>query len=187
MAVAYDRTVILSSQDPRRDPYFSASDMQIIFWKNEEELNKELVKWIDNNRGTFARRVYNWELSAINPLYEPKIKKVEFRFEQSRRYVAPNLYPLKGFESWIVAFGFGLIALSVSLIVKQLFEFDQTFDFASILAGIITVVFSSDISKGIKSTLGMNRFVRYWIFVTGLVLLVLWIGLKIYQGRYRIH
>ena len=182
MAVAYRRQIILCSQDPRRDPYFSAGDMQIIFWKNEEELNRELTKWIKNNKENLARRVYNWELPGRDHGYEPKITQVRFNFNQSRRFIAPNLYPLKGFDSWFVAFGFGLIALSLSLIIKQLIGFDQMFDFASILAGIFTVVFASDISRGIRLTLGQNKFLRYVIPLIGLMLLLLWLGLKFYQS-----
>ena len=38
MTIAYGRKLMLCSQEPRRDPYFSIGDMQMTFWSTEADL-----------------------------------------------------------------------------------------------------------------------------------------------------
>src|SRR5207253_1002863 len=64
MAVAYERPLMLCSQEPRRYPYFSIGDMQMTFWLTEDELAAGVREWIALNRHAVARRVLNHQLSA---------------------------------------------------------------------------------------------------------------------------
>ena len=50
MAVAYERPLLLCSQEPRRYPYFSIGDMQMSFWLTEDELEAATRDWIALNR-----------------------------------------------------------------------------------------------------------------------------------------
>lgn len=178
MAVAYRKPLLLSAQEPRRDPYFSVSDFQMVFWRDEEDLKNLVKAWIQINRVSLGRRVYNRELSSRDKNYSSKISEATFEFDRKKRYIAPNAYPLSSTESWIVAVGFGLIALSIALIAKRLIGFEDTFDFAAILAGILTVVFASDLNRGIRQTLGQNKYLKWLIPSTGLCLILLWAFLR---------
>lgn len=84
MALAYERPVMLCSQEPRRYPYFSIGDMQMSFWDTEPELSSAVATWIRSTPGVFARRVRNHELD------HPRIAAPEFRFDPALRFVGPN-------------------------------------------------------------------------------------------------
>jgi hypothetical protein len=178
IAVAYRKQILLCAQDPRRDPYFAASDIQMVFWRDEEELQKRVAEWIHNDRASLGRRVYNRELSSRDLSYTPKISEAKFAIDRGRRYIAPNAYPLSATESWLIAVGFGLIALSAALLAKRLIGFEDTFDFAAVLAGILTVVFASDLNRNIRRALGQYNYLRWLIPLSGLLLIVLWAFLR---------
>lgn len=84
MAMAYERKLLLSSQEPRRDPYFSVGDMQMTFWDTEDELERQTREWIRVNREWVARRVYNGELA------ESKLDRPTFTYDPGARYIGPN-------------------------------------------------------------------------------------------------
>lgn len=84
MAIAYERPLMLSSQEPRRYPYFSIGDMQMTFWSTEDELEAGVRAWIRANRESVARRVLNYRLRA-SAMPEPV-----FTYDPRQRYVGPN-------------------------------------------------------------------------------------------------
>ena len=84
LALAYERKVMISSQEPRRDPYYSIGDMQMTFWGDEAELERQVRAWVRLHRESVARRVYNYELP------DPVIRKPSFTYDPARRYVGPN-------------------------------------------------------------------------------------------------
>src|SRR5205823_14665952 len=71
MALAYNRPVMLTSEEPRRYPYFSVGDMQMTFWETEDELEKQVRTWIQAERPTVARHVYN--ASPATFAFDPKL------------------------------------------------------------------------------------------------------------------
>jgi hypothetical protein len=85
MAVAYERPLMLCSQEPRRYPYYSIGDMQMAFWSSEDELETAVAEWIRAKKGLVARRVFNHQLSA------PAIPPLAFTFDPELRFVGPNL------------------------------------------------------------------------------------------------
>jgi hypothetical protein len=85
MAIAYERPLMLCSQEPRRYPYYSIGDMQMAFWASEDELETAVKEWIRTKRGLVARRVYNYQLPA------PVISPPAFTFDPEQRFVGPNL------------------------------------------------------------------------------------------------
>jgi hypothetical protein len=89
MAIAYDRPVMLCSQEPRRYPYFSVADMQMRFWATEAELADCVGDWIRVHRTDVARQVLNHRLGDIYPGYQPRLRRPEFRLDPARRYVGP--------------------------------------------------------------------------------------------------
>jgi hypothetical protein len=114
MAVAYDRRLMLSSQEPRRYPYFSVGDRQMTFWDTEDELEQTVRLWIRTHRESVARRVFNYELP------EPRIAPPSFTYDPNQRYIGPNtpprstplvraIAPSVGASVWSA--GWGLLAL----------------------------------------------------------------------------
>lgn len=78
MAVAYERPLLLTSQEPRRYPYFSVADMQMSFWGDERELDAIVERWLRPRREALVRRVLN----GAAPRFE---------FDPGRRFVGPHL------------------------------------------------------------------------------------------------
>ncbi len=84
MAIAYGRRLMLSSQEPRRYPYFSIGDLQMMFWDTEDELERKTRDWVRAHAVALARRVFNHEL-PVATLAPPS-----FSYERRRRYIGPN-------------------------------------------------------------------------------------------------
>ena len=97
MAMAYEKPLMLCSQEPRRYPYFSIGDMQMAFWSTEDELEKEVKRWIDFNRELVANRVYNYQLP------DPKIAKPVFSYDPKLGYVGPGMGPRMGLRRLLTA------------------------------------------------------------------------------------
>jgi hypothetical protein len=95
MAIAYGRPLMLSSQEPRRYPYFSVADMQMAFWETEDELEARVREWIRASREQVARRVLNAELGAAGA--GPRLDAPPpFAFDPARRYVGPRTRVARG-------------------------------------------------------------------------------------------
>ncbi|MCI0625576.1 MAG: hypothetical protein L0387_28680 [Acidobacteria bacterium] len=90
MAIAYDRKLMLCSQEPRRYPYFSIGDLQMTFWSTEAELECKVKEWIHAYRDSLGRSVFNHRLAHAYADYEPNIKKPCFRFDPKQRYIGPR-------------------------------------------------------------------------------------------------
>ncbi len=89
MAIAYDRSLMLLSQEPRRYPYFSIGDMQMTFWETEDELERSVAGWIYSERRGLSRRVFNHELATVG--FTSKISPPTFDFDWAKRFIGPNL------------------------------------------------------------------------------------------------
>jgi hypothetical protein len=89
MAIAYDRRIMLCSQEPRRYPYFSIGDMQMTFWASETELADSVREWMRAHSGAVGRQVYNYHLPNALPGCDPQIERAAFRFDPAQRYVGP--------------------------------------------------------------------------------------------------
>ena len=89
MSIAYERPLMLSSQEPRRYPYFSIGDMQMTFWETEAHLYESVRNWIRARRGALARAVFNHHLQERFPAYRPVIAAPEFVYDPALRYVGP--------------------------------------------------------------------------------------------------
>jgi hypothetical protein len=85
MAIAYDKPLMLCSQEPRRYPYFMIGDMQMGFWSDEQELGQAVASWIDANRSVVARRVFNHELASAT------VARPVFAFDPGLRFLGPGL------------------------------------------------------------------------------------------------
>jgi hypothetical protein len=85
LALAYKRPLFLSSQEPRRYPYFSVADLQMVFWQCEDELHEALRAWVNARVHLLARRVLNFALST------PRLAEPTFRYDAAARYIGPNL------------------------------------------------------------------------------------------------
>lgn len=77
LAIGYERRLMLSSQEPRRYPYFSIADLQMTFWDTEDELEQQVRVWIRASRESVARMVFN-------------PKPATFTFDPKRRYIGPR-------------------------------------------------------------------------------------------------
>jgi hypothetical protein len=96
MSIAYERPLMLCSQDPRRYPYFSIGDMQMTFWSTEAQLHECVRDWIRARRGTLARRVFNHRLAEAIPGYQPLVDAAPFEYDPRHRYVGPKTPPDPG-------------------------------------------------------------------------------------------
>lgn len=74
---ALDKPLLLTSQEPRRHPYYSIGDMQMAFWHDEQELHAHACNWILRHREQVARRL----------LPAPE---APFHYDAARRFVGPN-------------------------------------------------------------------------------------------------
>jgi hypothetical protein len=84
LTIAYERPLLLTSQEPRRYPYFSISDRQMLFWLDEDELAKKVETWIATTRAIAPRRILNYELP------EAVVKQPSFVYDAALRYVGPR-------------------------------------------------------------------------------------------------
>jgi hypothetical protein len=89
MSIAYERPLMLSSQEPRRYPYFSIGDMQMTFWVTEAHLYESVRHWIRARRGALARVVFNHQLTEHCRGYRPAIGAPDFVYDPAQRYVGP--------------------------------------------------------------------------------------------------
>ena len=89
MSIAYERPLMLSSQEPRRYPYFSIGDMQMTFWETEAHLYESVRHWIRARRGALARTVFNHHLTEHFAGYQPVIGIPDFTYDPALRYVGP--------------------------------------------------------------------------------------------------
>ncbi len=170
MSIAYQKEVLLCSQVPRRDPYYSASDIQIEFWSDEKDLEKTVVRWLETNKAKIGRRVYNFELKERDNTLSPNVNKRNFNFDKKNRYLSPNLFSLTSSERWITAIGLGLIVFSLAKLLNDKLNYGDTLDFAAIMAGIFTFLFSSEISTSIQHTLGKHKMFIFLLLISGIIL-----------------
>lgn len=88
MSIAFGRKLLLFSQEPRRYPYYSIGDLQMVFWSNEADLECKTKELLRNCLDSFGRMTWNHQLAG--PGYEPKIGAIPFHFDQQQRYVGPK-------------------------------------------------------------------------------------------------
>jgi uncharacterized membrane protein YgdD (TMEM256/DUF423 family) len=68
--------------------------------------------------------------------------------------------------------------LALSLLAKDWLLFDDTFDFAAVIAAVSTLVFASDISQSIRLHLGRWAPLRWIVPGTGIMMIIIWAALK---------
>jgi len=84
MSLAYERPVLLCSQEPRRYPYFSVADMQMNFWSDERDLAKIVQRWL-GPRLHLRRCILNHRLP------DPRIAARVFQYDPGNRFIGPHL------------------------------------------------------------------------------------------------
>jgi len=173
MAVAYQKPIILAKQEPRNSPYFSAGDLDTIHWKDEKELYEQIILGLSKQKEKLGRRVFNFELQTRVPDYLSNVRKLEFKYFKKNRYISPNLYKLTTFEGWAVAIGFGLTIFSISYLIDKKLDYGDSLDLAPIIAGIVALIFSSDINKTIKYSLARYNWLKVFIPFLGICLLII--------------
>ena len=117
LSIAYGRKLMLTSQEPRRYPYFSIADMQMVFWDTEAELEQRVREWIQGQRESVAWRVLNRELAATG--HTPTIETPTFTFDPARRYLGPKtrVGPATAKRSPAVAIGTGALLGVIALLL----------------------------------------------------------------------
>jgi hypothetical protein len=85
LAIAYEKPLMLCSQEPRRYPYYSIGDMQMTFWQDEEELAACVRAWIAAHPRLVRRHVLNTALPGS------RLATSSFRFDPSKRFIGPGL------------------------------------------------------------------------------------------------
>jgi hypothetical protein len=120
MAIAYDRHIMLCSQEPRRYPYFSVGDMQMTFWATEAELADCVRHWIRTHSSVLGRQVFNYRLPAVYPECEPQIEKTTFNFDPAQRYVGPATKVRPPFRVRSALLIIGSVGLLLALVLLTL-------------------------------------------------------------------
>jgi hypothetical protein len=102
MALAYERPVLLTCQEPRRDLYFSAGDLHTLFWENEQHLNQEAAACFRSRYSRLGRRLHNLELEP-NPAGVSGVFPLDrFAMDWARHYIAPSSRGPAGSRSWML-------------------------------------------------------------------------------------
>ena len=89
MALAYERPVVLSCQEPRRDLYFSAGDLHTLFWEDEHELNREIADCFRSRYSRLGRRLLNLELAPNPTGFSGGFPRYRFEMDRAGQYVSP--------------------------------------------------------------------------------------------------
>jgi hypothetical protein len=111
MAIAYERRLMLSSQEPRRYPYFSIGDLQMTFWDTEDELERKTRNWVRAHADEVARRVFNHELPVAT------LAPAAFAYDGKGRYIGPNTRKAPD-ERWASrALRAGAVAVSAAILL----------------------------------------------------------------------
>ncbi len=84
MSIAYEKKLLLLSQEPRRYPYYNIGDLQMVFWSDEADLEARVRDWARIHRDALGRSVYNHRLR------QPNIAPGVFRFDPKARYIGPK-------------------------------------------------------------------------------------------------
>jgi hypothetical protein len=85
LAIAYEKPLMLCSQEPRRYPYYSIGDMQMTFWNDEAELAASVQSWIAAHPRLPRRHVLNTALPGS------RLARGSFRFDPAGRFIGPGL------------------------------------------------------------------------------------------------
>jgi hypothetical protein len=96
MALAYERPVVLTCQEPRRDLYFCAGDLHTLFWRDEQQLRSEMTACFRSRYSKFGRRLLNLELEPNAEGFSGIFPRYRFEMDWPQRYRAPSLYTARG-------------------------------------------------------------------------------------------
>ncbi len=89
MALAYDRPVVLSCQEPRRDLYFSAGDLHTVFWEHEAHLRTEMKECFRSRYAMLGRRLLNLEVPRNPAGFSGAFPRHRFEMDWADRYRPP--------------------------------------------------------------------------------------------------
>ena len=170
LATAYGKTVFPVSHAPRRHPYHGLVAQQLVWWDSEEDLYEKLVSAVNAKRDSIGRHVYNWELEGVDGGQMPQFRSPRFEPEEDH-WQPPANASENQVQSWIYAVSFGVIVFTVALLLRHGVGYDDSLDLAAILAGVVTFMFSSRISRSIHSSLTRIRYLRWLIPMIAALLL----------------
>ena len=173
MTIAYCRKLMLCSQEPRRDPYFSISDMQMTFWSTEADLEFKLREWIRTTRDSPARAVLNHGLADANANFDSKIKKPRFTFDVGQRYVGPKTKGLLHIRAPIMALSAGAIYLALMHLANIYFSLGSRAHWAAYIAVVFTVFVWHHLNGRARGVLEPVRFVPHFLMIIALMLMTL--------------
>lgn len=84
IATACRIPIVVCAQAPRRNLYFSAGNLDTIFWRDETDLFELLRSWLRPRRFVLGRRVLSFELQ------DSCFQASRFQFDPARQYVGPS-------------------------------------------------------------------------------------------------
>lgn len=169
LATAYRRKVFPVSHVPRRHPYHGLVVRQLVWWESEEDLFQSLFEAVHAERASIGRHVYNWELEDGG--YTPRFRAPRFE-PDGVPWQPPMTTEGNHVQSWVYAVSFGVIVFSVALILRHGVGYDDTLDLVAILAGVMTFMFSSRISRRVYAVLSNVKYLRWLVPTIASLLLV---------------
>lgn len=87
MAQAWRVPLVVCAQAPRRNLYFSAGDLDTLFWRDEADLLAQLQAWLRPHRARLGRRVLAHELPP--GFAQSRHVAPRFHFDEKLRYPGP--------------------------------------------------------------------------------------------------
>ena len=170
IAMAYGKKLFLVSHEPRRHPYHGVVPRQLVWWNNEAELYEDLKTAIYAERGEIGRYVYNEEIQKVDSGHTSKFSAKKFDINQSPAWVPPA--SMDTAQSWIYAVSLGVIVFCLSAILRHWVGYSDTLDLVAMIAGITAFIFSSKVGNAVHSSLRRLTFLRWFVPLVALVLLV---------------
>lgn len=179
MAEAYNKSLILSAQEPARVPYFSAGDNHVEWWHNEDELFLKISQLLRKEKEILGRQIYNWKIwEKANQSHPISILPSQFTYNEKEKYFGPASEPLTTKDSWFVAVGIGLFVFASSSLVDRFLDYGDSLDLLPLLAAVLSGVFASDLGRSFRNILWRKAWLRWLIPSLGLFMIVLWGALK---------
>jgi hypothetical protein len=182
MAIAYGRPFMLSSQEPRRYPYFSVADMQMSFWAAEPELERNVRDWIFSYRETLGRDVLNYRLESARAGSKSAVAPPSFSFDAKRRFVGPGMKKLPEAQFAFAALGLGVMVLLLThLIAQRLHLGASTYGLAFVGAALIVVLLPRRNGGAQQASQIWRRYPQFLVLAFLAILALLLVSANVHQ------
>jgi hypothetical protein len=165
MALTYGKPMLLCSQEPRRVPYYTISDMQMHFWSTEQELESAVRNWVSIHRETIGRTVYNYKMDIFEASYQPRIKSQDFKYDPQRRYIGPHTNIKAARNNSIIAATIGCFAFTLFFLLMRHLPFFVSLGVA-LTSGLALGILTWAGMKNVRGRIQAPRTIIVWLLLS---------------------